>query len=79
MNSSMKKLAALSLPFLLAGMGNDINSLQKQERVIKPDWERKKCKSCINFPKYCSFCSFKHTYVKQNSQACEKYEKRNKR
>lgn len=81
MNSNMKKLAALAYPLLLASMGSNIDSLSElgSTRVVKPDWERKKCKSCKQWRKYdrSQGCSIK-PYISPNQQACEKYEKRKK-
>ena len=65
------KLLVLAYPLLLAGLGNDVNefnSLTKSKANVKPEWERKKCKSCSLFP-----CKPYHSPLKQ---ACCKYIKR---
>lgn len=72
------KLALLAYPLLLASMGNDLYNVEltTKKLEVKPEWERKLCKSCNNFPKFASFCSSKGTYIKKTSKACCKYEKR---
>lgn len=50
-------------------MTNDSTLFNLPAKQSKPDWERKKCKSCSLFP-----C--RGSYQSPLSQACEEYNKR---
>lgn len=69
----------LILPYMMLASGtmnpetNEFNSINNPRINVKPEWERKKCKSCKLFP-----CDNLIHKWKSNPlhQACEKYEKR---
>lgn len=73
----------LMLPYMMLASGmmnpevNEFNSINSPRINVKPEWERKKCKSCNQWCKYDNSqgCSIK-PYKSPNQQACDKYEKR---
>lgn len=78
MNSKIK---GLMLPYMMLASGmmnpeiNEFNSTNRSQINIKPEWERKKCKSCRTFP--CD--NLMHKWKSQPlHQACCKYEKKNR-
>ena len=73
MNSKMKRLM---LPYMLLASGAlnpeiyELNSINSSRITVKPEWERKKCKSCKLFPCH----NNKHLYrANPKAQACDKY------
>lgn len=76
MNSKMK---SLMLPYMMLASGalnpevDAFSSMEGAKIISRPEWERKKCKSCKFFP-----CNNSKNLYKSNplSQACSKYEKR---